>query len=264
MADEDLTPTEGEVIDTPVEDAAPEPVEQAEANPVEALASELGWAPKERFKGDPERWKPADEFIRAGRDIQRGLSRDLQDLRGTVDTMSRTSAALLEQQLAAQRAELESRFDAAVENGDGQAARQAREQIDRIEQARPVSPQAPDPAGRSFVERHASWWGKDTEATNYALQRADHYAKMGIAGDRQTKAVEQDMRGIFPDLFPAPAKAPPSVSAPPSRTAAPASRAKGFHDLPQEAQRVARDMKERGVIPDVDAYVKNYFAEKAR
>lgn len=262
MADDEVTGAEPEVIDAPVEG-----VEQAETvqaddapDPIAALASELGWTPKEQFTGDPERWKPADQFIRDGRDIQKDTSRQLREMRATVDNMSRTSATILEQQLARQRQELESQLDTAVENGDAGQVRQVQERIAQVEQQRPRTV-VQDPAGQSFVERHASWWNKDTEATNYAIQRADHYAQQGIVGERQTAAVERDMRGIFPEKFPAPAKQAPGVAKPAGRTATTSSRVKGLHDLPAEAQAVARDYKERLGIP-VETYVANYFADQ--
>jgi hypothetical protein len=54
-------------------------------------------------------------------------------------------------------------------------------------------------------------------------------------------------------------KPAPGVNAPGSRTAAPSNRQKGFADMPIEAQNIARDMVDRKVIKDTDAYVRNYF-----
>ena len=52
---------------------------------------------------------------------------------------------------------------------------------------------------------------------------------------------------------------PPRVHQPGNRATAPTNRAKGFADMPAAAQKVAKDMVERGVIPSLDAYVKNYW-----
>lgn len=265
MADE-LDPTEG----LPGSEVAPgeeetqteviENVEQADPpDPIEALASKMGWAPKDQFRGNADDWKPADEFIIAGKDIQRNLSRELREVRSTVDNISRTSAALFEQQLAEKRAELETQFNAAVDEGDHQAARHVTTKIAQLEARAPVAPA--DPATDAFIQKHAGWFNKDAEATSYAVARADHYAKQGLAPARQLAAVEQDMRGVFPDLFAAPAKPAPRVAQPASRTAATSSRKKGFHDLPAEAQAVAKDMHDRLGIP-LETYVTNYFAER--
>jgi hypothetical protein len=242
------------------------PVEEAEVetqpDPIEGLASKLGWVPKDQFRGNPDDWKPAEDFIVAGKDIQRNLSRDVRELRGTVENMSRTSATLLEQQLARQKAELEARFNAAVEEGDPEAARTISTQIDQLATTAPAA-KGPTPAGVAFAEKHSSWFNKDPEATRYAAARAQHYADQGLSDARQLQAVEKDMREIFPDLFPAPTKAPATVTAPGSRAAGNSGRKKGFHDLPAEAQKVARDMADRGLIK-IDDYVTNYFAQPER
>lgn len=234
-------------------------------DPIADLATELGWVPKAQFRGNADDWKPADEFIRAGRDIQRNLSRDLRDVKTTVATMARTSAAIMEDRLRAQREELEGRFDQAVESGDTEAARAARTQLARLETEAPatVAP-PPTPEGQNFAQKHAVWFNKDQEATNYALARADHYAKQGLAGARQLAAVEKDMKDVFPDLFPAPAKQPAAVHRPSSRSATASNRAKTFHDLPREAQEVARGMVDRGVLPNTEAYVKSYFENERK
>lgn len=233
------------------------------ADPVEALASEMGWAPKDQFRGDPEDWKPADQFIRAGKDIQRNMSRELKELKGTVSNISRTSAALLEQQLAERDAYWTQQRREAIEAGDQEAVDHADAQRQKIQQQAPTV-QVVDPATETFTQKHAGWWQKDPEATNYAINRADYYAKQGLSAARQLAAVEQDMKGIFPDLFPAPAKAAPSVARPASRAASPSSRGKSLHDLPAEAQAVARDMVARGVIPNTEVYVTNWFNQPER
>lgn len=263
--DEQLAPVEElEPIVAPEEDGGPavDPEQQPE-DPVAKLAMELGWSDKSNFRGPPDDWKPADEFIRASRDITKTLKRDLRELRSTVDHMGRTSATLLEQQLANQRAELESQFHQAVEAGDTAGARKAVAEIDRLETQAPPPPSNITPEGQSFAQKH-NWFGKDDEATRYAISRADVYAKQGLTPARQIIAVEKDMREIFPDLFPAPAKPAPSVAQPASRTASTAGRAKGFNDMPAAAQVAARDMADRGVIPNVDAYVVNYFKQTER
>lgn len=275
MADDTLLPegeAEGNVA--PPENEAPAPDlngdDRAEGgdtppDPIEELAKELRWVPRDQFRGNPEDWKPADEFIRAGRDIQQKVSRELKEVRATVENMSRTSAAVLEQQLAQKKEELEARYTEAVEAGDPNAARQIDRKIASLEAQAPAYTGPPTDEGQRFAERNASWYGKDQEATRYAVVRAQHYADQGVVNPaRQLAAVEKDMRELFPELFPKPAKPAPSVAQPTSRTATTSARKKSLHDLPAEAQAVARDMVERGVIPNTDIYVTNYFNQPER
>lgn len=266
MADEELAPTgELEPETAPVVEEAPE-IETPEdpANPVEALASELGWAPKDQFRGNPDDWKPADEFIRAGRDIQRSLSRDIKELKGNVSRIVSASTATLEQEIERQRAELDGRLERAVEEGDYKAAKHVTNQLRELDSKAPINDVPPTPEGQDFASRHSSWYGKDPEATAYAQTRAGHYGSMNLSPARALAAVEKDMKELFPEHFPAPSKAPPSVARPASRTASTSGRAKGFHDMPADAQAVARDMVDRGVIPSTDVYVANWNKQQER
>ena len=55
------------------------PVEPREPTASE-IAAELGWKPQDQWTGDPDKWKPADQFIRDGRDIQQTTARELAEL----------------------------------------------------------------------------------------------------------------------------------------------------------------------------------------
>jgi hypothetical protein len=50
--------------------------------PIEQRAKEMGWAPKEEWRGDPERWIDAEQFVHRGEEILpilRSTNRKLQD-----------------------------------------------------------------------------------------------------------------------------------------------------------------------------------------
>ena len=101
-------------------------------DPVEDLAKGMGWRPKSEFRGDPNLWKPADEYIKAGADIQKGMSRDLKDLRSTMDTMTRTNAAIVKSTIDAEREKLVAKYNQAVDDGDAQSSFQIGRQIDHL------------------------------------------------------------------------------------------------------------------------------------
>lgn len=267
MADEELAPEGSEALElapeTQTEAAETAETPESQPDPIEALAAKMGWAPKDQFRGNADDWKPADEFIIAGKDIQRNLSRELKEVKATVSNMSRTTATLLEQQLAERDAYWQQQRREAVEMGDLAAVDRADEERKKLRQQPAVAP-AMDPAVESFTQKHSAWFNKDAEATQYAINRAQIYADQGLSTARQLAAVEQDMKGIFPELFPAPAKPAPSVSRPASRAATTSNRGKSLHDMPAEAQAVARDMVARGVIPNTDVYVTNYFNQPER
>jgi len=72
----------------------PEPVVDPE---IEDRAKLMGWSPKEEFRGDPERWRPAEEYVQRGEDLMPLLKSQLKkyesnitDLTSKVETQAET------------------------------------------------------------------------------------------------------------------------------------------------------------------------------
>lgn len=262
MADEELTPAEGEPIDAPVPDEdLPEAQQQDDTpDPIASLASEMGWVPKEQFKGNPEQWRDATTFIRTGKDIQKSLARELKEVRSTVDNMARTSTTLFEQQMRAEREKLQARYVAAVDDGDHQQAFELSREIDKVSQA--PKPAGPPPEAEAFVEKHSAWFGKDPLATQLAQDVSDRLAKQGYSVADQLAQAERAVRKEYPEHFPAPAKPQARVGEPQRTTST--SRKRGFADMPAAAQQVAREMAEKYPNITTEIYAANYFADQAK
>lgn len=269
MADiDDAAEVADEVIDAP-ESGAVEQEGAPELSEVETLAVEMGWTPKSAWKGEEADWKPAPVFIKATKDINRNLSRDLKDVKRQVEGIARTSAAMTDRAVAEARTKWEAELDRAVDEGDRDAARQARKELSTLDrQQTTVSAPA---EGQQFAEKHSAWFNKDAEATTYAVNRAQHYADQGLSPARQLAAVEKDMRGLFPDLFPdeeqrEPRKPPPSLGTP-NRTARPAAREKGYATLPPEARKACdnwvKQNEHRGAWVTKDSWASSYYEEAA-
>jgi hypothetical protein len=252
-----------------VEDQFAEADAKGDPNPeplsIEELASEQGWVPKDKFKGSEDDWKPAHEFIRAGKDIQKGLKRDLDGVRNTLDTVSKTSAALLAERLAEQRAQLSADFQRANEEGDPDKAWRAANGIMRID-ATPLPGQ-----GRPTPPAEAADWAQknqriinDPRAAQRAVDLCEPYARANWTAAQQLQAIEPALRQEFPYLFEGMDKGPAGVSAPGSRMNGTQKRGKTAADLPKEARAVAEDYVDRGLIKDVDQYARNYFAVQAK
>src|SRR3990167_1213125 len=109
---------------------AQEPVVETPAvREVEAKAGEMGWKPKDEYKDDPDKWRPADEFLRRGEEILPFVQKEnrrLKERLSKVETESAEKIANLERMsaaaLKAQRAQSESQYEGlkekAVEHGD--------------------------------------------------------------------------------------------------------------------------------------------------
>jgi hypothetical protein len=229
----------------------------------EDVARKIGWVPKDEFKGNPDDWKPATDFIISGRDIQRGYATELKGLRSQIDVMARTTADIVKDRLEAQRSELTSRYNELVEEGNAaEAFKVSQRLVDIDRRVATPAPSAPPPEVADFVERNRTWYDVDPAATLRAREVSDKLAARGASVADQLQAAERIVRTEFPDLFQGQRngqRAAPAVHRPGSRSAAPSNKPKGFSDMPLEAQKVAKDMTERGVITNTDAYVKNYW-----
>lgn len=60
---------------------------------IEQKAKELGWVPQEQFRGDPEKWVPAEEFVRRGEEVMPILRQNNKRLE---DQLTQTRSELAE------------------------------------------------------------------------------------------------------------------------------------------------------------------------
>lgn len=234
----------------------------AEAAPsVEDIASSMGWQPKDKFRGDEATWKPAHEYLSASKDINRSLSRELREVRTTLETVSKTSAQIMADRLAEQRAELSQKYQDAVDRGDADGAWKAAGAIQNVDQqaASLTRPQEAPEEAIAWGQKNARVMG-DPLAAQRAVQLCEPYARANYPAGKQLEAIEPILRREFPHLFEAPAKAPPGVSQPGTRATSSGRGGNTAADLPREARAIAADMVERGLIKSEDDYARNYFA----
>jgi hypothetical protein len=253
VADEELA-QEGEALVDAPEVETPEPPKEPTAS---ELAAEMGWTPKDQWQGDPDKWKPADQFIRDGRDIQQTTSRELRAMREQVERLSSTSAQILQDKLAEQAAQWEARFNQAVEDGDTATAAKLAEQRPS---AAPQQAVTADPTVQAWVAKN-EWFTKDPLAQARAAEISDRLKHLSVPD--QLAQVERAIRKEFPEHFPAPTKPPPATQTGATRAANPGNRVKGFADMPQASQQAALDFERLNNVPK-DEFAKRYWANEAK
>lgn len=154
----------------------------------EVEASKFGWVPQEEFKGAPEDWRDADEFLKRGREINGYLRKDLEKIKGKNSELeaqlSEMRSTLTEfkqfheqtEERAYKRAldELKQAKKQAIAEGDGEKVVEIDEQLDELKESRSTPKQAQpqtDPQDkRIFDEWHSEneWFGKHRAATALA------------------------------------------------------------------------------------------------
>lgn len=252
MADEAEDVAEAAPIDVPAIETATDDSGSQTPSDIDALASEMGWAPKDQWRGDPDQWKDAKAFLKTTVEINRTLSKDVRELKQTTQRMAKTSAAMLERALTEQREELEHRFDAAVAANDPKAARQAQAELAKLEEPA----EAPDTA-KDFEARNP-WFKTDPEAAAFAFSICE--ANKSKPAEEQLRLAEEAVRKRFPEHFPEGKKPQPAVNDPGTRTSS-TPKGKTFADMPREAQAACVAFEKNGVKRA--SYVKTYFEENA-
>lgn len=142
------------VTEIPVEGDAPETDPK-----VEARAREMGWRPKDSWKGDPEKWRSAEEYVKRGEEMLPILQAELrkekaareQERKDSAETLSRVEKAS-RAALRLQREQLEARYEVAkekaVEQGDTKTYRavdQAKKDALAKFDAEVAEPKKPEP-----------------------------------------------------------------------------------------------------------------------
>lgn len=258
MADENLVPegAEGEVVQP--ENVQPEQEEQVTP---ESLAAELGWAPKDQWRGDEAEWKSAAEFLKETVSVNKTTRKALKNIEDRMARMTRASETMIAQARADERAKVEAEFNAAVDDGDHDRARKASAQLQKLS----VEPDT-DAAVPDFAARNASWWQIDPLATQMAVNVSNMAAGQGKSPEEQCKMAEDAVRKRFPEYFETEkpkAKAPAEVAEQQGRTARTqaGNRKRGYSDLPPEAKAVAVQFEKQGLTKE--AYAESYWKENA-
>lgn len=240
-----------------VEETEAVEVEQAEPVTIEGLAGEMGWRPKDDWKGDPDKWKPAHEYVRSTVDVNRKVVNRLKGVEDQLARVARTSVSITEREVAKERERLMQEREEAFDAGDRDAFVRAERKLAKVSEVAPAT--VPDET-HSFVERNANWFQKDKEATAWAVNRANELAATGLGPARQLAIVEREAKTMFPEFFeaekPKPKAAP--LNTPGTRIAA--TSRKGFASLPADAQKAALDFEaKRGI--NREEYAKIYYEE---
>lgn len=251
----------------------------AAAAAVEAEAAKMGWTPKDQFKGDPAKWRPADEFVERGKNmlpiVQATVKRQekqIEELTRTVkdftEHMTKTEQRAYDRALAT----LKEQRKEAIAAGDGETFDKVDDQIAELKKdaeakaakAAPKDAPADDPVYAEWETRNKLWL-EDPKMAAYGETAAAFLRKTGetAQGAEFLELVTKEVREKFPDKFENPRRA----AAPAVEGAAPGARrgGKAYADMPAEARAACDRMAKNGFTDAKQAadfkanYVKQYF-----
>lgn len=250
---------------------------------VDERAYEIGWRPQAEFKGDPEKWVNAAEFLRRGEEILPLVKAENKRLHDKTDTLaaeiSRLTAALGEQRksmdemarfnleqlgekLAEQKRTLTAQLrEARKDEDDDRVAAiedQLEENADRRKQLKEAPKAAPTPQTPQSVPEtpeYKAWTAKnpwfggasrlDQAKTAAAQQFGIEAARAGKRNQAFFDHVDEAMAEAYP---PSQGRGDPTEEGRPSGGGGSNSSSdKGFNGLPAEAKAKAREQSGRFV-----------------
>ena len=192
------------------------------ADPYESEAREQGWRPKEEYEGDPNKWRPAKEFVERGELFGKidTLGKELKETKKAMKMMQEHHAKVRETEYKRAVDELKQLQKKHLEEGnsdgylettelltDLKAEQKAREVL----QAQPQQ-QVIDPRFTAWVDTN-KWYSKDAEMRQYADVLGMGYAQANPNLDPEDvlRYVAAQVKVRFRDKFENPNRNKPSV-----------------------------------------------------
>jgi small-conductance mechanosensitive channel len=283
---------------SPEDTAAPDETTEAEESAEQVTAATqdeargMGWVPQDEWRGDPDTWRGADEFVQRGKEIlpivrSQVAKRDKQidELKAQLAESSaalRRVDAMSAKSLERQKQQLMSQFEAekvrAVEVGDTDAyktvsANQAKalkeldaDATEQVEGKRDGLTAADNDLLEDWQDDN-TWFKSDTEMTNFADRRWNRVERDMPNAPLADKlsAIREAVEAKFPDKFGKPLrKAAQQNVEGGSRIAGNGAAGKLSTKLPRDVRSIAdRDVK-AGLYKSVEDWADVYFSQDAR
>lgn len=221
----------------------------------EAEAAADGWVPQESWKGDPDRWIPAEDFVKRGETIlpivqakyrktveEVGeLKRKFEEREGVFSDFQKfQEQALTKANKERQDAitELETLRAKAITDGDGQTFTQTDKKLQEL-RAENVTPPKKDPPKESpevtAWKSENKWYMTDRELTGIADGLADVVSaeNPGLKGKAFLDKLTERVKAVVPHKFENPRRSE-QLTGEGSRKGS--GKSKGYDDLPADAR----------------------------
>jgi len=193
----------------PTEKTTEESSEPSGENPIEELATKLGWKPDH----DSESFVDAETYILRSREIQDSMKNHNRDLKGQLNTLQSSVEALKlhnervykaeVNRLQSQLNKLQSERDSAIEMADKDKVKQLDGEIDSIKKnLSEPEPQEPAPTSNPIYDewvKDNQWYVTDKDMAVFADNVAQQY--VGAPADRVYSLVRQKVAEVWPEKF---------------------------------------------------------------
>ena len=238
----------------PVEEVPVEEPESSEESPTEVAAQEEarkhGWVPKDEWRGAPDRWRPATEFLDVRNNISRIASEENATLRAKVAAMEMREAEREKREQDArntlERERLRLQMKEARENQDWDRVDEITEKMFDLKVSAVTAPKGPDPATNTIIRdeflrfKAQNKWLEDSKLSANFMIELDPIARLNAVPNATAAfelAKERVMR-LYPERFRS-AGAPRHSMAEMGGTTGPGTNGRSWADLKPDVRKQA-------------------------
>lgn len=187
----------------------------------EADAREQGWRPKEEWDGDPDKWRPAKEFVERGELFGKidSMGKELKETRKALKMLQEHHTQVKEAEYKRAVAELKALQKKHLETGDSDGYLETSELLTDLkaeQKAREVAAEMttnqPHPDFVQWVNAN-KWYNADIEMHDYADAVGQRYASNnpGVDPHEVLAYVSKQVRNRFKEKFQNPNREKPST-----------------------------------------------------
>lgn len=242
-------------------------------------AMDTGWRPEEEFKGDKTKWRPADEWVKRGRDFipfikvqNKSLKNDISALKQTIESQKKTTEKLLKMsekvgQDSYERAkrELTQKQMEAVKEGDVDAFAAIEKEKEDLKRPEPIVEEVQQPQDSPVFSAWKSsndWYAKDPSLQLFADAYGSQYKGQNPNASYEDvlKAAELKVREEFPHKFTNQQRETPSlVDSGGVGGVQQSSNTNTYANLPADAKAQCNAWVKDGTMKSQEQYIKDYY-----
>lgn len=211
-----------QVVQETSEQTAPEQVTEQtpQVSPIEEQARAQGWKPKEEYEGDPDKWRPAKEFVDRGELFGKmdSLNKDLKDTRKALKMLQDHHTKVKEVEYNNALRELKALQKKHLEEGNSDGYLETSDLLTDLkaeQKAREVvqenAPPPVDPRFTEWVERN-KWYSSNQEMRDFADTLGIGYRDRNPdkSPEEILQFVTEQIRSKYRDRFTNPNRTKPS------------------------------------------------------
>ena len=216
----------------------------SQVDPYEQQAREQGWRPKEEYEGDPEKWRPAKEFVERGELFNKidHMGKELKETRKALKMLQEHHSKVKETEYNNALKELKALQKKHLEEGNSDGYLEATELLTDL---KADQPNQPDPRFIAWTQEN-KWYQTNVEMREYADTVGMGYASRnpGIDPEEVLQYVTKEVKARFKDRFVNPNRSKPNSV---EGASAPAATKSSF-ELTDDERRVMNTFIRTGVM----------------